>query len=695
MLSKAINKIRLNLYQRTNKSDTAKNISSELITMQSDYAELKELKLNISLGIDPSAPQYSVIDSISTSQDLTQALLKNVTVFNMSDCQNKLKTNGILGSNNELKLLQEIITPKYNPRRKSSTKQNSIVTYKMIDESSNNIDPSNCNYTRFDVYMPYNSTNYYVNLTRVDEYQNKYDANLLNKSDPFFNDVCVNLVNETSLLDTTLSIRRELYQNKTVECGVVNNTLKCNFLTLSDGFIKCNCPFVGDFNASSKIVNDYFASNPSNTIMITCINQFSKASAFLSNPGFLINTAVLTIGVLYMIMSKLIVGAGFISSNLNTILMHDLANQLASSSVPQQSGKGFIKNDKNKKVVNDFKPYDSHQFSNQNDVLQLKQNRNLDRNKRNELKHVYNFDAIFKDITSTRQDGVADLKNNNYIQGTERASQKLTTAAPPIGSDDGLATSHPYKDDLTAYISASIITERDFAYMTTEEILVADQRKTCKFFCDAVKSTHLYLNIFLFKSIINPVFPRLLLLGISLSLLTLLNTFLFSDGLISDRIKFYSNVSEIEYTFRFIIPYSLISLAITVILRIVLCFIIHVPQKYSKDFNDYLKSTSVGTIEEGERILSKSMKWRYLLFTLIFVLLALFSIYYTTIFCNVYPSFANIFLFSCAFGLAIDFLVVAFLYALILTFIRSKARASPEGCYINIFEFVWAFKIIK
>ena len=308
----------------------------------------------------------------------------------------------------------------------------------------------------------------------------------------------------------------------------------------------------------------------------------------------------------------------------------------------------------------------------------------------------FNFDiaGIFDDEDLGTNMNVKDSEKrfNNYISEKDQLDNKKVL---PLNDKQVIdITDEPIENKLPEKINLKP-TEflfRDYTYMTSNDRIVRDDRKKCKYFCDIVRSNHFFLNIFMFKSIINPLFIRLLYLSCSVSLLLLANTLLFFDNYIIERIQVYPSSGSFDYAIKLIMKSGL-SLLAAMLGRIIIGFIILVPQQYSTELNDYLITKDEMKIKEGMSKFNKLMKLRYIALGVIFVIITLLTLYYVSVFSNIYKTSSMVMLFGFLISLLLDICLGSFIYPILLTITWSLAK-KVKGCFIGINEFVYWFRII-
>lgn len=333
-----------------------------------------------------------------------------------------------------------------------------------------------------------------------------------------------------------------------------------------------------------------------------------------------------------------------------------------------------------------------------NDNLILKENEIQSHINKTFSKKVFDIDAIFDDDNETKNIDILnnDSKDkdnkkfiNNYIMKEDNIiNNKIENI---IDISDRPQSSLNLIQILK--IKSNQLLFRDYSYMKGVEKITRDDRKSFQFFCDIMKSNHFVLNLFMFKSIINPLMMRIIYFSISFNLLFLGNCILFLDEYITIRLSLYSNISEIEFSLKYLLNKSMYSLGFSILGRNIICFIINIPNNISELLNLAYSEKDIDKLKEAKIKFDKKLKLRYIILISVYFIISLITIYYTTIFFNIYYTTRLLTIISFFFSLFIDVFIIGMIFPFLLTLVWIISKKCKGGM-IFLYDFFNMFRII-
>lgn len=234
---------------------------------------------------------------------------------------------------------------------------------------------------------------------------------------------------------------------------------------------------------------------------------------------------------------------------------------------------------------------------------------------------------------------------------------------------------------------------RDLQLLTIPRKITRDERTNCAYYWEIIKINHVILNLFFFKSLINPLFLRILYSFTCLFLIILFNAMLFADGYVTDRVKYYSTSSSVTYAINVFLK-VLISNIAALILRIIIHVITIVPKEYIFTFNKKYLTKKREEIEKGYSDFKSDMRVRIISLYIFCFIIIIFTLYYTTIFCNIYETTASVFFMGSIFGILVDIFLISLLFPFSLTLFRLLSRHDPEGISARLYECLAYFSYV-
>lgn len=326
----------------------------------------------------------------------------------------------------------------------------------------------------------------------------------------------------------------------------------------------------------------------------------------------------------------------------------------------------------------------------------------------NRLNAKIDIDSLFDDINpnnnylnSSNKENEDIKKFNNFIDYNDGYKSKYkVTSGNELNTKNNLVndirlSQRTSSDDIVAKLNfnSKDYMKRDFAYMDTNERLELDNRKNFQYFCDVLKSNHILLNLFYFKSIINPIGLRIMYFGINCFFIFIFNAMFIEDHIITNRIYRYKYSSSLEYSLNLYL-YPIISLVIAIALRLFYGLIIKIPNSFSAELNECLISKEIDIIKKSRKEYSKKLRIKTLLIFLLFIMTFAFSAYYLTIFCNIYITTSKILLICCILSIIADLFVLSLIFPILLTIYRAYAKSSNRAIIVKCYELIYFFRIV-
>ena len=188
--------------------------------------------------------------------------------------------------------------------------------------------------------------------------------------------------------------------------------------------------------------------------------------------------------------------------------------------------------------------------------------------------------------------------------------------------------------NLDKYIDMEDYLKTDLDDMDYDDALINDKRKFCEFYWERLKNKQMILNIFLRKEFLKPRTIKIILLLLNIELYFVVNGLFYNEEYISDL--FNSNEKETFFSFfSRSIERFLYSTIVGVFIESLIGFIF-IEEKKIKKILIREKNNFEKLKYEIFKVM-KSIKIRYIIFTIVFSLISIISWYYVNCFNNVYP----------------------------------------------------------
>lgn len=361
----------------------------------------------------------------------------------------------------------------------------------------------------------------------------------------------------------------------------------------------------------------------------------------------------------------------------------------------------------------------------QNIQVQKDENQEENKNKNNQLWDDADVNQLFQDNGAIKIDLIDEQDINNFdnkyknleldidekiinnfvlinekkgikkVEDEEDDNIKTTKAFVVKYTEDNEDTERKRKDkeNMLLIDNPKDFTLRDLYYSPVPYKITQDNRTTCMYFWETLKNNHILLNIFYFKSLIVPKLIRVFLLIDNMFIIMLSFAMLLEDQIITKRYKFYPGKSSISYVFV-VLGLLLLSNIIAVCIRTLLFLIISAPVEISKKFNDKYVSKKLDLVEEGYKDFKSSMMIRFVIFYIFSFLIALGSMYYCTVFCNIYKTTSIVLVIGWGLANIIDFISFGMVHSVVLTATKYLAQSHPKNFFAKINAFFNYFSFV-
>ena len=200
----------------------------------------------------------------------------------------------------------------------------------------------------------------------------------------------------------------------------------------------------------------------------------------------------------------------------------------------------------------------------------------------------------------TNQGNESETDKNEIYTKTDISSKREIISK--VETKNKISESYLEKNFKTLKME-NIKTENDFDSLPLETQLDIDNRSFCKFFWDNLKVKHNILTLFFYKSIISPLWIRLISLYLEISFEFSLNALFFSTDIIDKQAEKKLEEGFESVGFIYIITEEFMktfwSVLISNLLCILLNFIIIVPSRYKSELNKHLVHNNKDKVSKG------------------------------------------------------------------------------------------------
>ena len=557
--------------------------------------------------------------STNSNSNLQDALNNNLAIVDYKQCEKKLKEAGVLKEDDYIQALNNNIILPINDYSQS---QNSLLT-NIVNSKGEKVDTSLCK--SFNIKIPTN--NNLPNQQNYSEIKEKYNADIFNKTDDFFNDICFVYYDEKGKTDITLSQRKEMF-NTTFTCSE-----GCKYQGIdNNGYYNCDCEEIDNtqsYGYSSDVVFELFIN--SNIEIAKCYMNILKYD-FLDNYGFLMFTSVLGTWIVLLANYFFVSGIPTLINNYPKVIYNDsidftnrLLNNTINKSVYNPSSVGMP----DYKNYNDVKNKDQSIISNNNS------NNLFDSPTKSKVSHISNNK---NSVSLALKDASNSTRINNYNSNNSYISFRSSDSIVTKTNKNKEKTSYTKNLVMNNYIDKknndktrvvyniynkfrnydSIITAKDliknksYAFTNHElrKLPISTQLKLentsiLTAYWLELKFSHDIICLFFFYSIIKPYFIKLSLIFFSITIKLVCSAIFFSDKYIKQLAEEKQNniidsqSMNIWYTvlnqfWRIFWP-----TVISIVVKVLVKMIIIVKAIYIKELNEYLITQNKACIKLG------------------------------------------------------------------------------------------------
>ena len=482
--------------------------------------KINELKLNFeenaknNILYESNNYQIHIYNTSIISKQKTKSN-KDITYLDLNNCEKTLKEIYSIPEGEDLIIL------KVNLIRDDT--KSSQVEYEVYSSSLNKLNLEKCINDKIIVSIPYNLND---DLLKKVELGQKSGYDILNPKSSFYNDICTPFISEYDT-DISLEDRKKYYYSPELLCE--NN---CEYSAYNIYNLKVNCQCKIKTSMNFDISNNNFVSielnsdfnkemNNINFKVFKCLKEgfqnFAKnAAAWL----FLI----LIISYIICLLMIFIFGPKYM--NINETFKNEIIKDIKmvenlKKNKENKNTEGIKKTDLNNIIIEEEK---ASETKSRNVFIYTKNSKSIDNKTKN--KH--------------------SLQNNNIIQNDEKLEE--------IDKNE--------INNINNYITEEIFTELEINEMSYKLCLNYDKRNYIETYISLLKHNQLIFFTFVLKEKHNLFFFKILIFEFFISLLFLINMFLFTDNDISYYYKNYGT-----YNFGYEIPKILASSLICIILN--------------------------------------------------------------------------------------------------------------------------------
>ncbi len=549
---------------------------------------------------------------------------KGSTSIDFLSCETKLRK--AYGFNDSV-VLSVFQTQTETTNERSLTNRVSYVVY---DEDNNELDLSVCGDEQIRInYALRNDTN--LNTVMLSDFAGK-GIDILNSSDPFFNDICYTYSDGGS--DIILKDRiSDIYQNYSIcDSGCEYESIDSENMTVS-----CTCEVSNDTDSDDDEDDDN--TNLKNIILslfddstfgvIKCYKLVFNFNNKYKNIGFMIFSVIILAHIpLYVL---------FFLNGINPIKkyiedemkkFHYIINIFG----PPKKKKKILKKPENKDSNNKIEITNSNNGETDNRINAIIPN--IQKGKRNNVSSIKHNNLIQETYNkNTELNDIISLEEKN-IKIEEKSNKKITYFLIKIDANNSNGSIKP---------SESNYSLKNYEYETAIEY---EKRSFWRILYIVLLAKDNLLNTFILKSPLESQPLRICILLFSYSSDLALNTlFYFSDN-ISDKYHYTG-----KYLFWFTLFNNLIISVISTLLSIVLGSILSsmtdskssIESEFKKEEKKMRENPKYVVSEErkSEIITSiikslKCLKIKMIIFVFVDLIILLFFYYFTTAFCSVY-----------------------------------------------------------
>ena len=544
----------------------------------------------------------------------------NESSIELGNCEDLLKSSNSIPSSEPLIIYKLDIV----------TNESSLVNevkYSVFDIRGNKLDLSVCDSIGVNVSVPIKESSG-VNITKMSELTEE-GINVFNKSDPFFNDICIPYDSDDSA-GLPFSKRKDLYVSSTV-CSI-----GCELVSIDNTTNKANCKCgLKDAKATANQLKDKFSDTilNSNFFVVKCVHAIFNKDNIKKNIGFFTFAGLFgcqVINIIYFMITSV--------KPIKLVIMNVI--------------------DKGVTVANPIKK------ENRNDSQITSDSRHLQRlNTHNNL---------------IREDN----KKNTYIQ--QSPSEKHLLPKHDVNSikiykpEDVYTSTRCFED--TTIIKHSY-TEEELNDLSYDMAILYDTRSFCSLYGNYMKYKQPILNAFIVKTDTTLKSVKIAMLFLSIAMSFSFNALFFTESIQNKNYETNGNISILVT-----LPKVILSCVASVIISTILSLI----SSFDSKIKRIKEETNKEDLKQKVPTYINSIKCKLTVFFVIMSILMLFFWYFVSAFCSVYPKYQKIWLTDSLKSLGLT-MFFPFLYALgvtIFRYIGIKKKNSCSFCFAKVINII-------
>ena len=548
----------------------------------------------------------------------------NVSSISLGECEDILKKSNSIPSSEPLIIYTLDIV----------TNESSLVNevkYSVFDIRGNPLDLSVCDDVGVNVSVPIKESSE-VNITKMSELTDE-GINIFNKSDPFFNDICVPYDSDDSA-GLPFSKRKDLYMSSTV-CSI-----GCELVSIDNTTNKANCKCgIKDAKATANQLKDKFSDTilNSNFFVVKCVNSVFNINNIKKNQGFFTFAGLFgcqLINILYFMITSV--------KPIKLVIMNAI--------------------DKGVTVANPIK----------------KKNKN----KKKKDSHITNDSRHIKRMNTNNLLIREENRKNNYVQQSPSEKKNLihkNNSIKVYKTEDFYTSTRIFNE--TNPNTKKSYTEEELNDLSYDMAILYDTRSFCALYGNYLKYKQPILNAFIVETDTTLKSVKIAMLFLSIAMSFSFNALFFTESIQNKNYETNGNIS-----FLVTLPKVILSCVASVIISTILSIV----SSFDSKIKSIKEETNKEEIKQKVPSFLSSIKCKLTIFFVIMSILMIFFWYFVTAFCSVYPKYQNIWLKDSLKSLGLT-MFFPFLYALgvtIFRYIGIKKKSSCSFCFAKVINII-------
>lgn len=626
-----------------------KDITSELNKEINNYIDIDD-NSNVRIIQTPTV-SYLIYRNERCGYELSQKY--NFLYSNLTECVNKLKTNNIIGANENIIIGQVQIT-----RESESTNQ---AGYYIAREDGTKIDLDMCSNINIQISYPLKAEEIAA-LARSSLFSSK-GIDLNNPNDSFFNDICFPF--DDNGKDVTLKERRKYYFENNTLCEEGCDYVQINF---NSSRVDCSCPIKSETldKINENIPFDVFpigSINMETLKVLKCYNLIFDWKHIKHNYGHWIIFSLFICQVITAI-NFIFIGFSPLFSFLNQFMRENFPIKVNSN--PPIKGK--------RKQTSKIIEEDDEEEEEEEEEEKEEEEKEI--SKFDSMTNSQNFQSPFP-LNQAPKSNLKKLSLNKVISVTNNYVVKDSPCAP-ISSKVSI-----YKDTELAMKETERENEEQPEFendeldeLAYEDALEYDHRNICIFYLLTLRNNLILISVFSNINVFEPFCIKLIGFFLNIASFFALNALLFDEDYIAQRFESTESIGFgylMENEFPRCIYASFAAIPIT--------FLINYLSNAKKRFDTLMKKEKNDKefLAESKKIV-KNMRQRIIIFFVITVILMGFFWYYVSAFCSVYKQTQVAWIEGTMITLLFCIVIYSFLY-----FLVALMRYIGLKCHLSCF----------